>query len=167
MTRDQYGKAYEAGISQTIRYLIPRGVNRCDAEDVAQQAWLRGWERLSQLRDDARLLEWVQTIGRNTLRSARRRNRLCQLSENEEPFAERVDRDSVIDAERVLSECSQTDRQLLMDYYIFGRCGKEIAHERGLTTDAIHCALLRARRRVAMRLGLSDNRKRRCKASSE
>jgi DNA-directed RNA polymerase specialized sigma24 family protein len=38
------------------------GTNRGDAEDLAQSAWARGWERLFQLRDDANILGWVYAI---------------------------------------------------------------------------------------------------------
>jgi DNA-directed RNA polymerase specialized sigma24 family protein len=35
------------------------------AEDVAQAAWLQGWQKLHQLRDERMILSWVNAIALN------------------------------------------------------------------------------------------------------
>ena len=46
MTREQYGDIYQTGRERTIRFLLSRGAAPGLAPDIAQSAWLRGWERL-------------------------------------------------------------------------------------------------------------------------
>lgn len=68
MTRSAFGQAYQAGFERTIRFLISRGAGRDGAQEAAQAAWVRGWERLHQLRNDDMLLTWVNTIALNIYR---------------------------------------------------------------------------------------------------
>jgi len=154
MTRDQYGKAYEAGLTQTMRRLMLGGANFSEAEDVAQQAWLRGWERLSQLHDDARVQGWINAIAVNLLRSSKRGIRLVQLSEIAEP-AKELDSDAAIDVARVLAECSSQDRRLFADV-LMGFCTFELARHRNVTNAAMLTQICRARRRLAIRFGVDS-----------
>src|SRR5262245_60781574 len=78
MTRDQYGQVYQQGLNRTIRFLMSRGVEADTAPDIAQGAWVRGWERLEQLRDDRMLITWVNTIALNQYRRVIRSDRLRQ-----------------------------------------------------------------------------------------
>jgi DNA-directed RNA polymerase specialized sigma24 family protein len=62
MTRDGYGQAYQRGFDRTVGFLVSRGVDRDSANEVAQAVWLRGWERLPQLRNESLVVTWVNTI---------------------------------------------------------------------------------------------------------
>ena len=62
MTREEYGQAYQRGFDLTVRLLLSRGAPRDRAREVAQAAWARGWERLSQLRNESLVVTWVNTI---------------------------------------------------------------------------------------------------------
>jgi DNA-directed RNA polymerase specialized sigma24 family protein len=57
----------------TVRFLESRGSARDSAEEIAQAAWVRGWERIEQLRDVAMVFTWVNTIALNIFRSDCRR----------------------------------------------------------------------------------------------
>jgi DNA-directed RNA polymerase specialized sigma24 family protein len=52
-----------------------------DAEEVAQAAWAKGWERLSQLRNESFVVIWVNTIALNVYRSGLRRKRLSSAAQ--------------------------------------------------------------------------------------
>src|SRR3984957_17276059 len=73
MTRDGYGIAYQKGFTLTVRFLLSRGAQREYAMEVAQGAWVRGWERLHQLRDEATVVTWVNTIALNAYRRGKGR----------------------------------------------------------------------------------------------
>src|SRR5258706_7012782 len=73
MTRDGYGLAYQKGFDLTVRFLLSRGAQREYAMEIAQGAWVRGWERLHQLRDEATVVTWVNTIALNAYRRVMRR----------------------------------------------------------------------------------------------
>jgi DNA-directed RNA polymerase specialized sigma24 family protein len=48
MTSIEYGHAYQAGFASTVRLLVERGVEASQAEELAQEAWARGWEKTLQ-----------------------------------------------------------------------------------------------------------------------
>jgi DNA-directed RNA polymerase specialized sigma24 family protein len=62
MTRKEYGDAYTAAFQTTKRLLQRRGAFNDLAEEVAQAAWVHGWERLHQLRDSGVVVSWVAAI---------------------------------------------------------------------------------------------------------
>src|ERR1017187_7778167 len=65
MTQEGYGQAYQQGFGRTVRLLRARGASVDNAEDVAQAAWLRGWQKLDQLRDERMIVNWVNAIAVN------------------------------------------------------------------------------------------------------
>src|SRR5258708_22043158 len=70
MTTEGFGQAYSRGFDVTIRFLTSRGLRRDHACEVAQAAWVKGWERLGQLRDERFVFTWVNTIALNVYRKA-------------------------------------------------------------------------------------------------
>lgn len=148
MTRDGYGQAYQRGFDLTTRFLISRGVRRDVARDVAQAAWVKGWERLNQLRNENMVTTWVNAIALNVHRSLLRSERSYQ------PLPELLGRSEVnlaaIDMARILKLCCPRDRALL-ELQMQGNTAQEIANKEGATETAIHIRLLRARRAARMR----------------
>jgi len=148
MTAEGYGLAYQRGYELTVRFLLSRGVHREPAIEVAQAAWVRGWERLSQLRDESLVVTWVNTIALNVYRTWLRR-------EPHQPDSLEVSDKTVsidlaaIDVARILSFCRPCDR-VLLEQAMVGVTAKEMATERGVTETAIRIRLLRARREARM-----------------
>src|SRR5271169_3136048 len=68
MTSERYGEAFLKGFGYTTRYLQSRGASRDQAEEVAQAAWAKGWERLGQLRQECVVGLWVNSIALNEFR---------------------------------------------------------------------------------------------------
>lgn len=143
MTREQYGQAYQHGFDRTVRFLLSRGAHGDRAHDVAQGAWMKGWERLSQLRDEERLPTWVNTIALNMYRSALRREPEYQeLSDVSVGVGINL---AAIDVARILTICRPTDRSLLVQY-MHGLTLREIARRLDITETAVRIRLFRARR---------------------
>jgi DNA-directed RNA polymerase specialized sigma24 family protein len=144
MTREEFGDIYQAGRDRTIRFLLSRGASPALAPDVAQSAWLRGWERLSQLRDPQMIVTWVNSIALNQYRRAIRCERLHQEFQPSAYGKTCLDL-AAIDVARILTVCRQSDR-LLLEAQMEGVTAKEMAREQGLTETAIRIRFLRARR---------------------
>jgi DNA-directed RNA polymerase specialized sigma24 family protein len=144
MTSDGYGKAYQRGFDLTVRLLLSRGVQRDDAEEVAQAAWAKGWERLSQLRKESFVVIWVNTIALNVHRSGLRRKRLSLAAQELRHKTTAIDL-AAIDVAQILRFCRPCDRHLL-EQSMTGVTPGEIADEQGVTETAIRIRLLRARR---------------------
>jgi DNA-directed RNA polymerase specialized sigma24 family protein len=68
MTREEFGNMYEQAYGRTVAFLLSSGACATIAVDVVQSLWMRGWERLSQLRDRRFLLTWINTIALNEYR---------------------------------------------------------------------------------------------------
>jgi len=155
VTREDYGRAYEQFSERTVRFLLARGVPQESAQDCAQTAWMRGWERLYQLRDQKLLSSWINTIALNCYRRAMFRDRLfLNLSEPigaETAIAESPFRDAAIDLSRIMQGCRPEDRTLL-EAQLAGVTVEEIAKAHGVSQVAIRVRFSRARR--AARVGI-------------
>lgn len=145
MTRCNYGRAYQSGFTLTLRFLISRGAPLDSAEEAAQAAWTRGWEQITQLRDEGLLITWINTIALNLWRRAsyleRRKQTLLDRAGGAEVNV------AAIDLKRILASCRPSDRTLLI-HQLHGLTTREIAHEVGATETAVRIRLTRARRSV-------------------
>ena len=82
MTREEYGKAYQKGYNLTVRFLVSRGLAYDAAQETAQAAWVKGWERIGQLRDQ-RMPELVEIRRGGSVETRRRRERAdIQVAQN-------------------------------------------------------------------------------------
>lgn len=149
MTQEAYGTAYRKGFGNTVRLLRSRGASTDSAEDVAQAAWLRGWQKRDQLRDDRLVVTWVNTIALNYhRRGIKYEARFQALPE----FCGHVGIDlAPLDAIKVLQFCRPTER-MLFEQQLSGLTTKEIASEQGVTETAIRIRFSRARRAVRARV---------------
>jgi DNA-directed RNA polymerase specialized sigma24 family protein len=149
MTSEQYGNAFQRGYDVTVRLLVSRGVPGDWAREVAQTAWVRGLERLNQLRCDNLVVTWVNAIALNVYRRFVRKETAYQS------LPELCSEDTVnlaaIDVSRILHNCCPRDRTLLRQQ-MSGFTAKELAHRDGVTETAVRLRLLRARRAALARL---------------
>ena len=146
MNREEYGKAYETGFERTVQFLISRGLSSQFAEETAQAAWVRGWEKVNQLRDSRLLMTWMNTIALNMYRTSLRHPSFLQ--EVLDVHAPQLNV-AAIDIRGILKTCKQHDRLVLERHYIEGYTVREIATAHGWTETAVRIRLLRARRAAA------------------
>src|SRR5580704_4556938 len=150
MTSEQYGSAYRNGFMRTVRLLIMRGLSCDSAQETAQAAWVRGWEKLAQLRDPKMVVTWINTIALNMYRTSLRREPfLEELPDVLIPPAVNL---AAIDVQRILKFCKQNDRLVLQRRYLEGHEVREIAQNHGWSETAVRVRLLRARRAAAKTL---------------
>ncbi|HUA17488.1 MAG TPA: sigma factor-like helix-turn-helix DNA-binding protein [Bryobacteraceae bacterium] len=150
MTREEFGSAYSRGYNMTVRFLVSRGLSFDSAQETAQAAWAKGWERLGQLRDSSMVLTWMNSIALNIHRSCVRREPYLQ-SLPELPTPPKVNL-AAIDVRRILKTCKKNDRMVLQRHYLEGYKVQEIARAHGWSDTAVRIRLLRARRAVNKRL---------------
>jgi RNA polymerase sigma factor (sigma-70 family) len=131
LTPDQFAEAYERCYSRTVRFLQSRGVGPDVAEEVAQSAWARGWERQSQLESDSAFLPWVNSIALNALRVyLRKQTRTPQCPEDFQekiPAKQSISLNDRHDLRNLLARCTPQDQQLLWAYWGEGFTSNEIA----------------------------------------
>src|SRR5580693_7536506 len=82
----EYAEAFEAGYPATRRFLLSRGAAIEEAEEIAQAAWVRGWEFREQLRDPDLVGYWVNSIARNLFRAGFRAKSMTPIDGVEPPY---------------------------------------------------------------------------------
>lgn len=142
--REEYGCAYQKWFPLTVRFLISRGLSHDAAKEIAQAAWVRGWQCRAQLRDAGFVLTWVNSIAANLQhRFMRREQKLLTISES--AVAPTV-RHLSMDVSRVLGACNPLDRTILKQYHLEERPIHEIAQQHRCSVTAMRIRLMRARR---------------------
>jgi RNA polymerase sigma factor (sigma-70 family) len=155
MTSQRYGRKYaEGGYGATVNHLLGLGAKWDPAHEIAQAAWARGWERISQLRNEASLQWWVNAIARYLMISALRRDRRWVPLESEHELVSVSQIDNV-GAKHLLQGCNSDERHLLEAYYLDGYTCPEIAVKLEKSVSAVQTALHRARRSVRIRTKLT------------
>lgn len=162
MNSTTFARHYEAGFQRTVRFLRARGIDEEGALESAQAAWARGWERRSQLRDEQKVVSWINSIAINLFRKrCRRDSRMTSLTVKHEAvhhesseIEEKADTRALrgIDAQNSLDLCEPNVRRMLLQRYFKGMCMREIAESNGRSEVAIRVQLYRARRRLRLLL---------------
>ena len=154
---DEYARAFCKGHPSTIRFVISRGASPDVAEEIAQAAWVTGWEHRRELRNPALIGIWVNSIAKNMLfQHFEKTRRMDQLSTEGKAIPWET---SSLEARRVLEKCCAADRQLLTTYYLEGHTAEEIAAETGVRPTTIRVRLLRIRRHLQLQVaGLASAR---------
>ncbi len=146
MTPEMFATAYEQRFERTVRFLLSKGLDRDAAEEYAQAAWAKGWEARAQLRDQGRILPWVNSIAFHTLCNETRNNSKHSVLGK---LADCRNCPSVgcaaIDAERLIAHCCLLDRKLLHDRYLWGFSISEIARRRAMTAGSVRVRIHRCK----------------------
>jgi RNA polymerase sigma factor (sigma-70 family) len=153
MTREEYGAVYNQGYNTTKRFLVSRGLSYDSAEETAQAAWARGWERVGQLRNPKMVVTWVNSIALNIYRTYLRHEPPLQISCEglDVTTASKINL-SAIDVRHLLETSKEADQLVLTLHYLEGNTVQEIAKAQGWTVMAVRIRMHRARRAARERL---------------
>jgi RNA polymerase sigma factor (sigma-70 family) len=148
MKRSEFAAAYEKGYRSTVRFLLSTGIPAEAVDDIAQTAWLRGWERRGQLREPQKIVSWINRISLNLFRNQLRRPH----ADMDACSSHRAPSTVAIDVHRALSACVREDRELLEQYYLEGYTSEELGRRQHCPPGTVRVRALRARRRFLDRL---------------
>jgi RNA polymerase sigma factor (sigma-70 family) len=154
MNRDQYGQAYVKGFGRTVSVLRRAGAKTDEAFDLAQAAWVQGWERLAQLRDPDRMLPWIARIAVNRFRDEiSRTRRLAELSSaaTDFRFSPHVGLE-LIDLRRALGNAPERQQTSIRRVYLRGESVAEVAAALGISQGAVYHRLSRERHSIQQSL---------------
>jgi RNA polymerase sigma-70 factor, ECF subfamily len=121
------------------------------AEDVAQEAFVKAFERLDSLHDEAKFSLWLmQIVKRRALREVRREQRVAVSELAEDPTAEPAR--SVLDGHeeltRLLAHLPIHEHLVVTLHHLDGRPVAEIAETTGRPVGTVTKQLSRAMRRL-------------------
>jgi len=146
MREDSFATAYQNGFRATIRLMLSKGALIDEAEELAQAAWVRGWECRQQLKSDDKVVQWVNAIAISTMHNEKRRSRRYEeLDEGRTPHVPPTPVAARIDLDKLLKQCSVLDRSLILHRYMGGLGMDEVARLHGLTCVATRVRLHRVR----------------------
>jgi RNA polymerase sigma-70 factor (ECF subfamily) len=159
MNHQEFASAYTANFHLTRRFLLSRGMGAPRAEELAQAAWSKAWERRAQLRELTSVAAWVNTIALNLLRGEiRKAAPQVELEDRDEPVRSSVEQH--VDAEKALDALSTEDRRLMLLHVVAGLTSKEIASESRLSAVAVRVRLHRAKIELRKRFAASESGRR-------
>jgi RNA polymerase sigma-70 factor (ECF subfamily) len=121
-----------------------------DAEDAAQEVFVKGFEKIGSLRDDDRFASWIGQVARNRCRDILR-SRARRPETALTPALENRPADAGEDygaLRSALARLSEEDRLPLLLYYYDGKDTSTLATEMGLSQGGACTKLYRARRRL-------------------
>ena len=136
--------------------------HRHDAEDIAQDAVLTAWKRLSGFRGESRFKTWISRILVNrALDVLRRRKAAAEVVETTAPGADPVAHASERELEhhvrRAIEQLPPVQRATILLRADQGLSYDEIAYVLGSTRNAVRMNLVAARKRLAIQLkGIVD-----------
>jgi RNA polymerase sigma factor (sigma-70 family) len=147
--RDDFGILVDRYLPVVQAVAYARVQNRTEAEDVAQEAFIRAYEKLDLLREGGKFGPWISTIARNiALRTAQKRAREVPLEEQHLNLQSRPgrQRDETL---QLLRECvdrlDEMPREMILLHYYAGKSLVEIAELLEISRDAVAKRLQRAR----------------------
>jgi RNA polymerase sigma-70 factor (ECF subfamily) len=131
------------------------GGDEQEAEDVVQETWIRGVERLGTFRWDAGLRTWLVAIALNVCRGLFRRKDAGWLELADETMEGRtaVSPDTKIDLEQALAQLPAGYRTVVLLHDLEGYRHEEIARELGTTVGTSKSQLFHGRRALRRLLG--------------
>ena len=141
LTREHLAGAFENGYGRTVHTLQGYGLTAADAEEIAQQAWVKAYMRAVQLRNPRNILPWVRTIAINLLRDEKRREaRFVPLRVDYPAPAQQT---RFFDLDRLIAHSSPEQREVLQ-VWTQGYSTAEIAKRSGLSRGAVLARISRA-----------------------
>ncbi len=122
-------------------FLVCFGVlgNVHDAEDAAQEAMIKGFERIRQLRDGSQFGGWVAAIARNlSINQLRRRKAAEQVCRAERPLGPASPASAGEDLRQAVARLPWDLRLPLVMYYFDGQNVKTVAQRLDISTSGVY-----------------------------
>ena len=154
--RDAYGDLvarHQGRVRGWLRHLCR---DHAEADDLAQDAFVRAWARIDSLKDTSRFAPWLMKIAYNEFlqgrRSRKRRDELMErfAAERAQSYeaATAVEHDSALELRHVLSVLSRRERAVVVLNYAYGYSHGEVSQLTGLPLGTVKSLIHRGSRRV-------------------
>ena len=146
-----YERYYAAMVWVAYSLLLDRQL----AEDAAQQAFARAYEKLSRLRNVERFGPWLTTICRNAAQDMlreRRRRAVLQKTAASEAFASRNNDGFDRIVKEAVDGLPAMYREIIVLHYYTGMSYREIESVLGIPGDTVKGRLARARKQIRIHL---------------
>jgi RNA polymerase sigma factor (sigma-70 family) len=140
-----------------LRAFLARAAG-CDADDLAQEAFVRAWQRADDFRGQGSYAAWIMGIGWRLFldqrRTAKRREALAGRDDDAPTATDpRGASDAAIDADRLLAALSPQERAALTLCFGHGWSHAEAAEIMGVPLGTLKSLVLRGRAKAQKMIG--------------
>jgi len=127
--------------------------NLADAQDLAQDVFMRAYEKLDHLRDPARFGKWLVGIARLRCREWRRQklrsqNKNVRLNDAQAVAPEPPDDSRIELLREMITKLAEKERLALHTFYLQGNSADNARRIMGLSRSGFYRVLERARKRL-------------------
>jgi len=148
-----YGQLYDRYAPLVRAICCDTAGNLADAQDLAQDVFMRAYEKLDHLRDPARFGKWLVGIARLRCKEWQRQKLRAQSKQTRlriaDPFISDPSNDGRIERLReMIPRLSEKERLALHAFYLQGRSADNARTIMGLSRSGFYCVLERARKRL-------------------
>ena len=149
---------HQARVRNWLRQLV-RDATRAD--DLAQETFIRAWQRIQSLREPARFSSWLMSIAYTTFLQARRKrigeDRLLEAVKREPDTMETFE-PSGANAElpKLLAVLSDDERAAMTLCYAHGMSHSEIAEVTAWPLGTVKSHITRGKAKIRERFGIGD-----------
>ena len=158
-----YEKLYDryAPLVRAICYDTTR--NLADAQDLAQDVFMRAYEKLGRLRDPDRFGKWIVGIARLRCREWRRqrlrgRDKRVGLNDAQAVVPDPPDDSRIEQLQQMITTLPEKERLALHTFYLQGKSADSARRIMGLSRSGFYRALERARKHMEkLMLGEQEN----------
>jgi RNA polymerase sigma-70 factor, ECF subfamily len=154
---EQLVRRYQAVVRGFLRRLC---ADAAAADDLAQETFLKAYQRLAQFRGGAKLSTWLIAIAYNEFLQSRRRGaqrrRLAAALRQEPGHWTREETPEVHDLPKLLAWLEEDERVVMVLSYAHEFSHREIAIVMGLPVGTVKSKLTRGRQRILARLGTTE-----------
>jgi RNA polymerase sigma-70 factor (ECF subfamily) len=147
-TEYAYERAFEALWSDVFRFALAWTNDWAEAEDLAQEAYLRLWSHRAQLDWDRPVLPWLLVTTRRLATDRFRRLRRRLLSMPDPPSLDPGVQARWLDVQAAMGELSPLERTALVMTAVEGASYDDAAQVLGTTAGALRAAVSRARTKL-------------------
>ena len=150
---EEVGELYGRACPALVGLLTAVGGSRADAEEVAQDSFVKLLENWSRVRryDDPEA--WLRTVGVRTMISRHRRRTVATLGlrrlKDEAILTEQPSLDDAIDIERALARLSVGQRAVVLLHHVYDQPVEAVAAQLRLPVGTVKSRLARARAALA------------------
>lgn len=152
----EFEEFYESTRHRVVAFLYAVSGDRADAQDAAQEAYARAWQRWNRIRSYDDPEAWVRTVAYRLVLSAWRRTRNRLLAHRRHGAA--VDRpdpapDDALTVHTALQQLPAEQRLVVVMHHLLDLPVADIAAQTGLPVSTVKTRLFRGRRRLADVIG--------------
>ena len=146
-----------------IAYNLALGIvrNKEDAKDITQDSFLKVLENINSFRNDSKFSTWLYRIVYNqsiAFINKENRTNLVDYSLLVEDSDNNNQEDTIQDLYKAINKLDDTDRNIIMLFYLAEKTIKEIAQITGLSNSNIKVILHRARKKLFEKMEYENTR---------